>query len=97
MDRGMKFVIPIIGIIIVIGLAVDGIRNAVSDIKIKIVSAFCETQEELVSILGESLSGVSATIIEGEKFTTYSQQAGDAVKEGNFYILYEEKTKWLSV
>jgi hypothetical protein len=101
MGRGMKLIIPIIGIIIVIiglvGLVVDGIRNAVSDIKIKIVLASCETQEEFASILKEALSGVSTTVIEGEEFTTYSQQARDAVKEGNFGILHEEKTKWLSV
>jgi hypothetical protein len=82
--RRMKLIIPIIGIFIVIGIigaAVNGIRNAFSDIKIKIVSASCETQERFVSILEEALSGVSATVIEGEEFTTYSQQAHDAVKE----------------
>jgi hypothetical protein len=44
--RRMKLIIPIIGILIIIGLiglAVDGIKNAFSDIKIKIVSASCET------------------------------------------------------
>jgi hypothetical protein len=47
------------------------------------VSASCETEEKVVSILKEALSGVSATVIEGEEFTTYSQQARDAVKERN--------------
>jgi hypothetical protein len=42
------------------------------------VSATCETQEKFVSILNKALSGVSATVIEGEEFTTYSQQALDA-------------------
>jgi hypothetical protein len=82
--RRMKLIIPIIGILIVIGLigvAVNGIRNAVSDTKIDIVSASCETQEKFVSIVKEALSGISATKIEGEEFTTYSQQALDAVKE----------------
>ncbi|MDR0585589.1 MAG: hypothetical protein LBG57_14740 [Treponema sp.] len=84
MGRSMKFIIPIIGILIIIGLigvAVNGIQNAFSDTKIKIVSASCETQEEFVSLLKEALSGVSATVIEGDEFTTYSRQARDAVKE----------------
>jgi hypothetical protein len=38
-------------------------------------------QEEFVSILNKALSGVSATVLEGEEFTTYSRQAHDAVKE----------------
>jgi hypothetical protein len=81
---GIKLAIPIIIIMIIIGLigvAVNGIRNAFSDIKIDIVSASCETQERFVSILNEA--GVSGTMIEGEEFTTYSQQALDAVKERN--------------
>jgi hypothetical protein len=80
--RGMKIAIPIIVIFIIIGLigaAVNGIRNAFSDTKIDIVSASCETQEKFVSILKEA--GVSGAMIEGEEFTTYSQQARDAVKE----------------
>jgi hypothetical protein len=81
---GIKLAIPIIVIMIIIGLiglAVNGIRNAFSDIKIDVVSASCETQEKFVSILKEA--GVSGTVIEGEEFTTYSQQALDAVKERN--------------
>jgi hypothetical protein len=57
--------------------------EAVSGIKIEIVSASCETQEQFASILKDALSGVSATVLEGEEFTTYSQQARDAVKERN--------------
>jgi hypothetical protein len=57
--------------------------EAVSGIKTEIVSASCETEEKFVSILNKALSGVSATVIEGEEFTTYSQQARDAVKERN--------------
>jgi hypothetical protein len=82
--RGLKLAIPIIGILIIIGLigmAVNGIRNAFSDTKIDIVSASCETQEKFASILNEKLSEVSATVIEGEEFTTYSGQARDAVKK----------------
>jgi hypothetical protein len=80
----LKLAVPIIGILIIIGLigmAVNGIQNAFSDTKIKIVSASCEKQEEFVSIINKALSGVSATVVEGEEFTTYSQQARDAVIE----------------
>jgi hypothetical protein len=80
----MKLIIPIIVILIIIGLigaAVNGIRNAFSDTKIDIVSASCETPEKFVSIVNEALSEVSATVIEGEEFTTYSQQAHDAIKK----------------
>jgi hypothetical protein len=75
---------PIIAILVVIGLigtAVDGIKNAVSGTKIKIVSASCETQERFVEIATEALSGVSGTLLEGEEFTTYSQKARDAVRK----------------
>jgi hypothetical protein len=81
---GLKLVIPIIGILIIIGVigtAVNGIRNAFSSVKIDIVSASCETEEKFVSIVKEALSGVSGTTIEGEEFTAYSQQAHDAVKK----------------
>jgi hypothetical protein len=79
---GVILAIPIIGILIIIGLigvAVNSIQNAFSDIKIDVVSVTCETQEKFVSILNEA--GISGTVIEGEEFTTYSRQARDAVKE----------------
>jgi hypothetical protein len=79
-----------------IGAAVNGIQNAVSDTKIKIVSATCETEEDFVSILKETLSGVSATKIEGEEFTTYSRQARDAVKErGGKYATFKDSVYFL--
>jgi hypothetical protein len=56
---GMKLGIAIILIIVIIGgigVAVDSIKNAFSDTKIKIVSASCETEEKFVSILKEALS-----------------------------------------
>ena len=62
-------------------LAVDRIKNAFSDTKINVVSASCETQERFVSILEKALSEVSGTLIEGEEFITYSDQAIDAVKK----------------
>jgi hypothetical protein len=55
--------------------------EAVSGIKIEIVSASCETQEKFVEIATEALSGVSGALLEGEEFTTYSQKARDAVKK----------------
>jgi hypothetical protein len=55
--------------------------EAVSGIKVKIVSASCETQENFVSLVNESLSGVSVIVLEGEEFTKYSQQAYNAVIE----------------
>jgi hypothetical protein len=90
---GIKLAIPIIIIMIIIGLiglAVNGIRNAFSDIKINVVSASCETQEKFASILEEALSGVSGTVIEGEEFTTYSRQARDAVKERDKYSTFKD-------
>jgi hypothetical protein len=62
--RNMKLIIPIIGFFIIIGLigvAVTGIQNAFSSVKIEIVSASCETQEKFVSILKEALSGVQSS------------------------------------
>jgi len=58
--------------------------EAVSGIKVKIVSTSCETQEKFVSLVNEALSGVSVTLFESEDFTKYSQQAYNAVieKEG---------------
>ncbi|MCL1958107.1 MAG: hypothetical protein FWF68_00750 [Spirochaetes bacterium] len=55
--------------------------EAVSGIKIKTVSTSCETEENFVSLLQKSLSGVSGTLIEGEEFKTYSQKALKAVIE----------------
>jgi hypothetical protein len=55
--------------------------EARSGIKIKIVSAACETEDKFVSILKEATSEASWTVIEGEEFTAYAQQARDAVKE----------------
>jgi hypothetical protein len=55
--------------------------EAVSGIKTKIVSASCETEEKFVSILKEAASKESWTVIEGEEFTAYSQEALDVVKE----------------
>ncbi|GHV91766.1 hypothetical protein AGMMS50268_22690 [Spirochaetia bacterium] len=83
-SRGIAIGIVGIGILIIIGLiglAVNGIRNAFSDVKTEIVSASCETEEKFVSILNKALSEVSVTVIEGEEFTTYSGQAIDAVKK----------------
>ena len=57
--------------------------EAFSGIKIKIVSAYCDTQEKAVSIIEKALSEASGTLIGGEEFTAYSQQALNAVKERN--------------
>lgn len=57
--------------------------KAVSGIKIEIVSASCKTEEEFVSLFKESISGVSVTMLEGEEFATYANQALNAVKERN--------------
>jgi hypothetical protein len=84
LNRRMKLIIPIIGILVVIGAvgaAVNGIRNAFSDTKIKIVSASCDTQEKFASILKEASSKESWTHIEGEEFTAYAQQVRDAIVE----------------
>lgn len=49
-------------------------------IKVNFVSGSCYTEEEYLSILvKKGFSGVE-TVIEGEGFTTYSQQALDAIK-----------------
>jgi hypothetical protein len=64
--------------------------EAVSDTKTEIVSASCETQEEFVLILQKASSGESWTVIEGEEFTIYSQQARDAVKERNKYSTFKD-------
>jgi hypothetical protein len=55
--------------------------EAVSGIKTKIVSSSCETEDQFVSILKEAASKESWTVIEGEEFTAYSQEALDVVKE----------------
>lgn len=87
--RRMKIIIPAIGILIIIGIigmAISGIKNALSDTKIEIVSASCEADKEFVSLVNKALSGVSITVLEGEDFTTYANQARDAVikREGEY-------------
>jgi len=89
LTRRMKIIIPAIGILIIIGLiviAINGIKNALSDTKIEIVSASCETDKEYVSLVNKALSKVSVTVLEGEDFTTYANQARDAVikREGEY-------------
>ncbi|MDR2597613.1 MAG: hypothetical protein LBC76_09895 [Treponema sp.] len=60
--------------------------EAVSGIKIKVVSASCETEDDFVSLLKKAISGLSITVIEGEDFAKYYQQAYTAVikKEGEY-------------
>jgi hypothetical protein len=91
----MKIIVPLVVIILVIGLiglAVNGIKNAFSPIKIDNVSASCKTEKEFVSIIEKALSGVSGTVIEGEEYTTYARQAKDAVKKrrGESYPLKDD-------
>jgi hypothetical protein len=58
--------------------------EAVSGIKVKIVSASCETEDEFVSLVKEALSGISVTVLEGEDIP--KQQAYNAVikREGEY-------------
>jgi len=42
--------------------------EAVSGIKVKIVSASCETEDEFVSIVKKDISGASITVLEGVRF-----------------------------
>jgi hypothetical protein len=60
--------------------------EAVSRVKIKVVSTSCGTEDEFVSIVKKAISGLSVTVLEGKDFTTYSQQAYNAVIkiEGEF-------------
>jgi hypothetical protein len=76
----------VIGVVIIIvigliGLAVNGIKNAFSDTKIKVVSMTCDTEEKFVSIVEKALTGVTGTRIQGEEFTAYAQQARAAIKK----------------
>jgi hypothetical protein len=98
----LYLIIPAIGIILligIIGLAVNGIRNAVSDTKIEVVSASCDTQEKFVSIIEKALSGVSASVIEGEEFTTYAYQARDAIKkrEGKYAAAFKDSVYFVKL
>lgn len=55
--------------------------EAVSGIKIKVVSASCVTEEDFASLFQKSISGVSVSMIQGEEFNTYSRQARNTIKE----------------
>lgn len=83
-SKKLLYTYIIIWIILIAGVAVYFLffsPEAISGIKIKIVSASCDTSEKFTSIVNKALTGVAVTYVEGEEFITYSQQAYNTVKE----------------
>jgi len=71
--------------------------EAVSGIKIKVVSVSCQTEEEFVTLVKEALSKVSVTTIQGDDFAKYSRQARDAVKERNKYDTFKDSVYFVKL